>query len=489
MTPRLSKSRIQSGRQCPKRLWLEIHRREAVHWGSAAQFRMDEGSRFGELARTLLGGGLLIEADHRHPKQALDDTRKALSSPTQDIPMLFEAAFEHQGVMVRVDGFQVRDDGDTMIEVKSTTQVKEEYLWDCAIQTWVARGEGRRVDRVMLAHVDNQFVYERDGDYAGFLAQADITAEVEALLPSIPGIVALLANVAAGPMPEIHTGKQCTAPYTCPCLDYCRSTEPPLPDYPIDILPRVGSLADALREEGFVDLRDVPPDRLERPLHVRVLEATRSGTPFVSPELKDVLAGIPYPRHYLDFETISFVVPRWLGTRPFQQLPFQFSCHVESRGGELRHAAFLDVSGQSPLRGFVDALLDAIEPDGPILVWNRSFEASRLRELADMFPDCREPLLALIERMVDLLPIYREHYYHPAQRGSWSIKAVLPTIAPDLDYSELEIGDGMAAQDGYLRAVDASTSTADRETLRQQLLEYCERDTLAMVRLARGPRV
>ena len=138
---RLSKSRIQSGRQCPKRLWLEMHQRDAVQWAGAAQFRMDEGTRFGELAQELLGGGVLIEADYRHPQQALADTRRELACPLEEVPMLFEAAFEHENVMVRVDGFHRRHDGDTLIEVKSSTSVKDEYLWDCAIQTWVARGE------------------------------------------------------------------------------------------------------------------------------------------------------------------------------------------------------------------------------------------------------------------------------------------------------------------------------------------------------------
>jgi len=270
--------------------------------------------------------------------------------------------------MVRVDGFHRRHDGDTLIEVKSSTSVKDEYLWDCAIQTWVARGAGRNVDRVMLAHVNNQFIYERDGDYEGLLAQVDITAEVEKLLPSIPSIVKSLAAVASGPVPDITTGPQCTTPYGCPCFEYCRASEPPGPDFPVDILPRAGRLADELREEGFEDVRDVPLERLQRPLHQRVAEASRTGEAYASPDLEQRLAAIPYPRYYLDLETISFVVPRWLGTRPFQQVPFQFSCHIEPEDGELRQEAFLDVTGGSPLRGFVDALLQAIGPDGPVLV-------------------------------------------------------------------------------------------------------------------------
>ena len=178
-----------------------------------------------------------------------------------------------------------------------------------------------------------------------------------------------------------------------------------------------------------------------------------------------------------------YAVPRWLGTRPFQQLPFQFSCHTQQRDDRFTHAAFLDVSGRSPLAHFVDALLDAVGRKGPVLVWNGKFEATRLRELAVQFPTKADALHAIIERMVDLLPIYRDHYYHRDMRGSWSLKAVLPTVAPELDYADLAVGDGSEAQAAYREAIHPDTPEARREELKAQLLAYCERDTFAMTRL------
>lgn len=485
MMVRLSKSRIQSGRQCHKRLWLELHEPDQSDWSPAAQARLDEGTRFGELARDLLGGGALVAADHLHVSEALAETAELLSRPRTKVPMLFEAGFSHHDVRVRVDAFRREARGDTLIEVKSTTSVKDEHLWDCAIQTWVVRGAGRGVGCVLHAHVDNEFVYRREGDYRGLLKVEDVTAQVDALVPEIPAIVQSLKTVAAGPLPAIRTGEHCTIPYECPFLDHCRGREPPGPEFPVSILPRAGkALLEHLRARGWMDVRDVPLAELRNGNHRRVAEVTAKGVPDIAPELFRTLAGIPYPRHYLDFETIGFAVPRWIGTRPFQQLPFQFSCHVERAPGEFTHHAFLDLSGQSPLPSFVDALLPATGPKGAVLVWNRSFEAARIRELAEMFPRHAKALNAIIERMVDLLPIYREHYYHPAMMGSWSIKAVLPTIAPDLDYSNLEVGGGGAAQEAYLRAIAPGVSDVERERLRQALLHYCERDTWAMVRLA-----
>ena len=483
----LSKSRFQSGRQCHKRLWLEVHRRDLLKYNEADKAKFAEGNRFGELARTLLGVGELVKADHFYFEDARTETNALLVQPLNAVSLLFEPAFEHAGVRVRVDALEKRlMHWFSMIEVKSGTKVKPEHLWDCAIQTWVLREGGFEdsLDEIFLAHADNSFVYVREGDYEGLLKQVDITSDVEELLPDVPGIVVELNAVLAGPQPEIVTGPHCKTPYECPFLAHCRASELPPAEYPVELLPHAGKLVAELAREGYRDLRDVPLERLKTDKQRRIAEATRTGIAFVSPELGDTLDALPWPRSYIDFETIAFTIPRWLGTRPWQQLPFQFSCHIEHQDGRVEHREFLDLSGDSPLPGFVAALQAAVHDTGPILVWNQGFEAGRLRDLAGMFPEHAASLHGLIDRMIDLLPMFREHYYHPDMRGSWSIKKVLPTIAPGLDYDDLEIGNGGDAQLGYLRATAVDTPADEKERLRQQLLDYCERDTLAMVRLA-----
>lgn len=484
MRTRLSKSRIQSGRQCHKRLWLEVHRPKLLKTDAARQARQDEGNRFGELARELLGGGVLVEAAPWEWDKALDQTQALLAQTPSHRPQLFEAAFEHEGVAVRVDALLRFPLADRLIEVKASTSVKEEYLWDCAIQTWVLRGAGRAVSVVTLALVERGFTYRLEGNYQELLKLEDVTPEVEALMPQLPPLVAQLKAVADGAEPSIATGSHCQEPYPCPFLDHCRAGEPARPAYPVEDLPRAKALAESLRAAGYSDLRKVPEDQLSNPLHQRVAQAVRTGQSFVSPELLATLAAIPYPRYYLDFETIAFTVPRWLGTKPFQQIPFQFSCHVEKADGLLDHREFLDLTGNNPVADFTAALLAAIGDSGPILVWNQSFEASRLSELAEMSPEHADTLLRLIPRMVDLLPIYRAHYYHPDMHGSWSIKAVLRSAEPSLSYEHLAVADGGQAQDAYRKAIAANTTAQECESLRQGLLSYCERDTLAMVRLA-----
>ena len=216
-----------------------------------------------------------------------------------------------------------------------------------------------------------------------------------------------------------------------------------------------------------------------------VRRATSTGQPvFNLNATQELMDKLSYPRYFIDFETINPAIPLWQGSRPYQQIPFQWSCHIQGKNGELRHESWLASGHSDPRKEFAETLIAAVRSRGPILVYNAAFESSRLRELADHLPILAEQLRAIIERIVDLLPITREHYYHPEMRGSWSIKAVLPTIAPELSYANLAVADGGMAQDAFYEILEPCTEESRKEQLRLQLLEYCERDTLAMVRLA-----
>lgn len=190
---------------------------------------------------------------------------------------------------------------------------------------------------------------------------------------------------------------------------------------------------------------------------------------------------LDWPRYYLDFETITFAVPIWTATRPYEQLPFQWSCHVERQPGVLEHAEYLDTTGVSPMRSFAESLVRQLGDTGPLFVYS-AFGSTRLRELASRYPDLAGAIHDVIDRLVDLLPLTRKHYYHPAMKGSFSIKAVLPTVAPDLNYETLnEVHDGTEAQVAYLEMVDTDASPERQVQLGKALLAYCKLDTLAMV--------
>ena len=242
-------------------------------------------------------------------------------------------------------------------------------------------------------------------------------------------------------------------------------------------------MAETLLAEGIEDIRQIPEGYLDKAQLERIRRVTISGEYELDSELTETLNGLAWPRYYLDFETITFAVPIWKGTRPYEQLPFQWSCHIEPQPGVLEHAEYLDTTGVSPMRSFTESLITQLGDTGPIIVYS-SFEATRLRELAKRFPDLADALQGIIGRLVDLLPLTRDHYYHPAMKGSFSIKAVLPTVAPELDYKQLnDVHDGTEAQVAYLDMVDTDTPQEQKAQLEQALLEYCKLDTLAMVKL------
>ena len=253
-------------------------------------------------------------------------------------------------------------------------------------------------------------------------------------------------------------------------------------------MPRIQSkaLKDLIAGDGVSDLRDVP-DGLLNERQARVKTHTLSGTPyFDAAKAAADLAPHKLPAYFIDFETIQFAVPIWKGTRPYQQIPFQFSVHRLSRTGKLEHRAFLDLSGNDPSRAFAEALIAACGERGPVFVYNAGFETARIRELGERFPRLKNALLAINERGVDLLRIAEMRYYHPSQQGSWSIKKVLPAVAPELRYDALEgVQDGGMAMDAFSEAISSSTSTTRKDQIEQQLLNYCRLDTYAMVRLWR----
>lgn len=476
----LSKSKLLAYRQCPKRLWLEAHRPELAETGDDDGLRQSAGLQVGEVARGLHGDGILIEGQTL--RACLAQTRKVLDN-TQRRP-LFEATFEHDGVLVRADLLLPARGGHRMIEVKASSEVKDHHIEDSAVQAWVARNAGLKITRVDVAHIDTSFVYPGDADYDGLFAYVDVTRDAQALAKEVPvWVKGARATLAKKKEPQAEPGDQCTKPYPCAFFDHCNGDDDP-DAYPPEILPYGKTLARSLRAEGYTDLRDVPKGRLAKPLHRRVWQCSVTGKPLLDAQAAKLLRGFGYPRYYLDFETINFAVPIWAGTRPYQQVPFQWSCHREAKNGALRADAFLAADDLDPRRAFVESVLETVGDSGPVFVYNIAFERGRLQELAEAFPMLRTRLNAVIKRLVDLLPITREHYYHPAMRGSWSIKAVLPTIAPELDYGNLLVGDGGMAQHAYLEMNSPDTSTRRRKQLRDGLLAYCNQDTLAMVHLA-----
>lgn len=485
----LSKSKLMAFRQCPRRLWLEVHHPELRADSAATEASFSAGHQVGDIARRLYdpkGKGVLIDPQTEGFDAALTRTQELLQSRRP----IFEATLRADGALALADVMlpvrRAGKPGWRMIEVKSSTSVKDYHRDDVAVQSFVAHRAGVALTGIALAHIDSTWVYPGNEDYQGLLREEDLTGEACARGTEVRGWIADARQVlSVKRAPVVWTGRQCGTPYECGFLGYCRSQEPQA-EQPIDWLPgRLGKGLQAhIEAHGVSELRDVP-DELLNERQQRVKAVTLAGSPFFDqPGAAAALSAHRLPGYFLDFETIQFPVPIWKGTRPYQQIPFQFSVHRLSRTGKLAQQAFLDLSGSDPSRRFAEALLAACGERGPIFVYNAGFETARIRELAERFPRLARSLLALNERVVNLLPVAREHYYHPSQRGSWSIKAVLPALCPDLRYGDLKgVQDGGMAMEAYLEALAPQTSATRKAEIEQQLLAYCALDTYAMVRL------
>ena len=409
-------------------------------------------------------------------------TQQLLSDPS--VQTIFQAAFTANDVDVFVDVLQRVGSQWDLIEIKASTSVKNHFIDDVSIQASIAFEAGLSINSIKLMYVNNKFVYQGDHNYDDLFVKEDISDKVKAHWTIVPKNIEKFKQLVNGSEPEQHITGHCKKPNLCEFRQYCESQET---DYPVGLLPRGHKVVTELLANGITDIRDIPYDLLKSENHIRVRNITIEGKAELLPEAGIILNELEYPRYYLDFESIQFAIPIWKGTQPYWQLPFQWSCHIEASNGELNHEEFLDVSGGDPRRVFAEALIKTCKVEGPIIVYNQTFEKSVIKKLAEDFPDLEKPLLALNERIFDLLKVTQKYYYHPEMRGSWSIKKVLPCLVPELKYSDLgDVQDGTQAQQSYLDIIGNRRSVDAKARLTQDLLDYCKLDTMAMVEILKS---
>ena len=483
-SPQLSKSRYMSGRQCLKRLYLETYYRElADEVDQAQQARFDAGTEVGELARQRFPGGRLVAEEYFQHEQAVRTTGRLLRSVP--VPPLYEAAFNFEGVRTRVDVLHKSyGPGFDMVEVKSSTSVKPENIADVAIQMHVVEGTGVPLDRAWLMHINNTYVYQGGPyDLEQLFSLVDVTEQARAFAAdNIEGDLSRMWEaLQLDAEPDIETGGHCNKPYTCNFFGHCHKSEP---EHPVRRLPRLGEkLWARLREAGIGAIGDIPPDFTGlNDMHRRVRDSVVTGQPFVGQDLGVALNEIAYPVSFMDFETVGPALPLYVGTRPYQTVPFQWSLHIRDADGNLAHREFLNDDADDPRQRFVVTLLDSIPAQGSVVVYS-SYEKGILTAMADLFPQYRSRLDALCDRLFDLLEVVRGHYYHPQFRGSFSLKSTLPALAPDLGYAGLEIESGDVASIEYARMIADDTPEPVKARIRDSLLAYCKRDTEALVRV------
>ncbi len=281
--------------------------------------------------------------------------------------------------------------------------------------------------------------------------------------------------------PDVQPGEQCTSPYECEFFGRCN---PATPENHISFLPNLSrKKRQALLDRGIDLITEIPEEFSLTAMQSRI-RYVQTGLTWFGPELESDLAGLMYPLYFMDFESLNPAIPTFAGTRPYAQLPFQWSVHRQAeRFADYEHFEFLAMDSQDPRPAFAGSLLDALGGHGHIVAYNASFESTRLGELAEWFPSYADRIAQVQARLWDLLPVVRSHIYHPAFNGSFSLKSVLPALVPDLTYQGMEVANGTDAGFAWSRLIQRDVSESEKQRLIVALLAYCKQDTWAMVRI------
>ncbi len=483
--PMLSKTALLHGAQCQKRLALDaLHPELRDPLGLPARMRLHLGQVVG------------IEARHRYPGGSVGRVPESYSASvqrTQDLiaageKVIYEAAFEVEGVRVVADILSRRAAGWRLIEVKSTSEPKPEHLLDVAIQIYALRRSGLELESAALLHLNKDYIRHGALDYGALFAETSLSAEADELQREVGRIIGISrATLESGRVPDIPIGPYCHDPVDCDFVGHCWKGVPSPSVFDVYY---IGRKAYDLYTQGVERIEDIPRGYpLDRRSIFHVV-AHKAGEVIVKrDELRHFVAELAYPLYYMDFETFALPIPPFDGLRPYDKVPFQYSLHVQQApGGPLEHSGYLAPAGVDPRRDFLERLLGETAGVGSIVVYSAPFEGGVLKSLAEWFPEHRFAIGGRIERFVDLIvPFRRRFYWHPGMGGSNSLKCVLPAFAPYLSYEDLEIGDGEEAMAAFL-SLEEEGSPERAKALRQSLWDYCALDTMAMVRILDGLR-
>lgn len=483
--PRLSKSKFTAGCQCLKRLYFQINPPEGFEIVIDAQKQaiFDQGHAVGALARECFKGGVLVAEKHDEHAKAEATTRALMDDPS--VSAIYEAAYSFENIAIRAD-IMVREGKDrwTLVEVKSTTSLKDYHYWDIGIQTYVLNGLKVKVSGSSMMYLNKEYIY-KGGEYDldRLFTKVDVSEDVEALDEDIlKQLAAERAVLLKNTPPSIAPGDQCTDPYECEFCGLCIKPEP------IDSVGNLPRITAKKKEEfiaaGITSIKDIPDGYPLSGSQQNAVASVKTGKLIMTTGLEEELKGLKYPRYYMDFETSNPALPRHKGMWPYSAIPFQWSVHVhKSARAKIAHHAFLAPDAKDPREDFLVQLLDVLGDEGPIIVYSKSFEGTRLNELADWFPKYKAKIQAVQDRFWDLLAAVRSYVYHPKFEGSYSLKAVLPALLPDLGYQDLDIAQGGDASLAYEQLVKGDLSATEQNKIRENLLKYCERDTYAMYAL------
>ncbi len=489
----LSKSSFIKGLQCDKHLYLyKYHYDEMDEFSEMQKAIFQRGTDLGVFAQKLFPGG--TAATEGSPPDYKKGLKKTGELILQGGKIIYEAAFMFNEVLSIAD-IIVKEKNSlsrhreaktewNIYEVKSSTSISETYLNDAALQYYVISNSGVEINGFSIIYINNQYIRKGKLDINELFT---IESVIDSILPLQnfieENIESLKKVIRKREMPGIDIGEHCHNPYTCSFFNYCRKHIPE--DSIFDFSGMHLKKKYELYRDGIIKLDDVPDNYSLNKNNGIQLDVYKSGKAKIDKEaIKSFLDDFNYPLYFMDFETFQPAVPLYDNSKPYQQIPFQYSIHLkDKKDGELKHFEFLAEPGEDPRIKFIEGLLNDTNGEGDIVVYNKSFEITRLKEIARDFPEYSEEIEKIILRIKDLMiPFQRKYYYAPEMNGSYSIKAVLPSLVPELSYDKLKIKEGGLASITF-EGLQAETDMMIIAETREQLLEYCKMDTLAMVKI------
>ncbi|MBT3582648.1 DUF2779 domain-containing protein [Candidatus Woesearchaeota archaeon] len=472
----LTKSKYLVGLQCAGYMWDLFHNPEKIPKpDKAQQYVFDQGTIIGQLATKAFPYGIAIPESN-----FMENIRKSKKLLLKRVP-LFEAAFMIDGIYSRADVLKPAGKNQwDIIEVKSGTKVKDVNVHDVSFQKHCYEKAGLKIRKCFLMTLNNEYIRKGKIDVNKLFKQTDITEKVEKFSEGIETRIAELKKVIASKKrPTVPISHNCKKPYECPLKKDCWSS---LPEGNVFELSRGGKKSHDLFDQGIVLIKDIPKE-VDLTLNQGLQhQCACTGKPHICKEsISKFLNKLKYPLYYLDFETFNPAIPLYNGTHPYQRIPFQFSLHIVQENGATEHISFLAEGQSDPRKKFLKALKSSLGTEGSIIVFYQIFEQGLMKELATSFPEYLNWVASLDNRWLDLFkPFKNFHYYHPKQKGSASIKKVLPAVTGK-GYDGMYIADGMTASIKYAEAEFGACSQTERKKVRKALEKYCGLDTEGMI--------
>ena len=485
----LSKSRYCQGVQCENILWFNKYKPEVAD-GPDKTMIFENGHKVGELAKGLFGDYEDVEFDKNLSNMIAKTAELMENKPN----VITEASFTYDNNFCSVDVLKNDIDGVEIYEVKSSTKVKDIYLDDAAYQYYVLDNLGLNVKKVAIVYVNKEYVKgklpveDELGEYFNIEDVTDIAKQKQdEIRYNIDQFNIFMNDHGEDNEPRTFIGLNCFNPYDCDYWNYC-TRDLPKPNV-FDIAGMWKSKKMEKFNEGKVSFEDLQYEDLNPKYSEQVDFEVNDREPKINEyAIARLLGSLEYPLYFIDYETFNTPIPEIEGTKPYQQLPFQYSLHiVEEEGAPIEHKEFLaEADDEDFIRHFAESMIANLPEDGSVIVYNKSFESSVNRKIGELYPEYADEMARINGNIVDfMVPFKDRNYYSKEMQGSYSIKYVLPALYPDdpeLDYSNLElVHNGGEASQAFISLKGQEPEV--QEAIRDRLIQYCKLDTWAMVKL------